>query len=52
MEDSYQCDHYDYKGQPWHLSTSITFTITDKGAEITLAKFDRYSGNPLNIESP
>ena len=38
MEDSYEFDHYDYKGQPWHKSTSITFTITDKGAEITLAK--------------
>ena len=38
MEDSYQFDHYDYQGQPWHLSTAITFTITDNGAEITLAK--------------
>ena len=38
MEDSYEFDHSDYKGQPWHLSTSITFTMTDKGSEITLAK--------------
>lgn len=40
MEHAYEFDHYDYPGQPWHKSTSITFTITDSGIDVVLAKAD------------
>ena len=38
MEHAYEFDHYDYLGQPWHKSTSITFTITDKGIDAVIEK--------------
>ena len=40
MEHAYEFDYYDYPGQPWHKSTSITFTITDSGIDVVLAKAD------------
>jgi hypothetical protein len=36
METSYEFDHYDYEGQPWHESTHMRFTLTSTGLDVAI----------------
>jgi len=43
METSFDFDHYDKPGDPWHKSKNISFTLTDKGADVVISSAIRES---------
>ena len=43
METSFDFDHYDKPGDPWHKSKNIRFTLTDKGADVVFSSAIRES---------
>ena len=49
METSFDIDHYDKPGDPWHKSKNIMFTLTDKGADVVISSAIRDSHLELPI---
>jgi hypothetical protein len=50
METSFDFDHYDKPGDPWHISKNISFTLTDKGADVVISSAVRESYLELTDE--
>ena len=47
METSFDFDHYDKPGDPWHKSKNVSFTLTDKGADVVISSAIRDSSIEL-----